>query len=146
MTLRDDHASGRLWLAAGALTGLLAVAFGALASHFLVGLPADRAGWIDVALRYQILHGAALLALGILASRRPARLLDAAGWAFAGGLLVFSGLLYAMALGAPRWLGALVPLGGLSYMIGWVALLLFALRRPTRLAPRSGAVDSEGSE
>jgi uncharacterized membrane protein YgdD (TMEM256/DUF423 family) len=133
-------------LAAGALTGLLAVVFGAVASHGLQGLPPDRAGWIDVALRYQMLHSAAFLALGILKALRPARLLDAAGWAFVGGLLVFSGLLYAMALGAPRWLGALVPLGGLSYMIGWAALLAFALGRRAQGRPRPRAGTSEGSE
>lgn len=122
--------TGRLWLAAGAASGLLVVAFGAAASHLLGGLPDDRAGWIDTALRYQGLHSAALLAVGILAGRARSLLLDAAGLGFLLGLLVFSGLLYAMGLGAPRWLGAVVPLGGLAYMAGWAALLVFAVRRP----------------
>lgn len=129
--------TARLWLAAGALAGLLAVAFGAAASHLLGGLPADRAGWIDTALRYHMLHSATLLAVGILAGRGRSLLLDAAGAGFLFGLLVFSGLLYAMGLGAPRWLGAVVPLGGLSYMAGWAALLAYALRRPNAAGSRA---------
>ena len=134
MRSSDSHPAaagrGRAWLAVAALTGLTAVAIGAAASHLLGALPGDRAGWIDTALQYQMLHAAALLAVAILAAGRGARLLDLAGLCFVGGLLVFSGLLYAMGLGGPRWLGAVVPLGGLSYMAGWAALLLHALRAP----------------
>ncbi|SMF60674.1 Uncharacterized membrane protein YgdD, TMEM256/DUF423 family [Tistlia consotensis] len=129
--IEDDEMrpGGRPWLAVAAASGLLAVAFGAVASHALGGLPAERLAWIDTALRYHMLHSVALLGVAILAERRPSRLLAAAGVGFLAGLLLFSGLLYAMGLGAPRWLGAVVPLGGLSYMAGWAALLVFALRR-----------------
>ncbi len=122
--------TARRWLAIAALSGLLAVAFGAAASHLLGGLPAERAGWIDTGLRYHMLHSAALLGLAALAAAVPDRrrgLLEAAGGAFLLGLLVFSGLLYAMGLGAPRWLGAVVPLGGLAYMVGWLLLLACAV-------------------
>ncbi|MEX0759254.1 MAG: DUF423 domain-containing protein [Tistlia sp.] len=139
MTPIEEKPRARRWLAAGALSGLLAVAFGAFASHGLAGLPEERAGWIDIALRYQMLHSVALLAVGLLGGARPGRLLEGAGIAFVGGLLVFSGLLYAMGLGAPRWLGALVPLGGLSYLAGWGALLAFALKRPRRPETTEGS-------
>ena len=121
--------NGRLWLAAACASGLLAVAFGAAASHLLGGQAGGRADWIDTGLRYQMLHTAALLAVGILGMLAPSRLLDAAGTCFVAGMLVFSGLLYAMGLGGPRWLGALVPVGGLAYLLGWALLLVFALGR-----------------
>ena len=123
--------TARRWLAVAAVSGFLAVAFGAAASHLLGGLPAERSGWIDTGLRYHMLHSAALLGRAVLAAVRPGRgrrLLEAAGGAFLLGLAVFSGLLYAMGLGAPRWLGAVVPLGGLAYMAGWLLLLAYALR------------------
>lgn len=132
MKRADRRSDGRTWLAAGALAGLLAVVGGALASHALAGLPAERAAWVDTGLRYQMLHSAALLAVGILARAERARLLDLAGAAFVAGLLLFSGLLYARGLGAPAWTSRIVPVGGLSYMAGWVALLAFALKTRRR--------------
>lgn len=132
MSEHDEISAGSLWLAVAAASGLLAVAFGAVASHALGDLPAERLGWIDTALRYHMLHSVALLAVGILAGRVHSRLPGIAGGCFVAGLLLFSGLLYAMGLGAPRWLGAVVPLGGLSYMAGWGALLVFALRSRRR--------------
>lgn len=128
MERADGRTEGWIWLAAGALAGLLAVVGGALASHLLAGMPAERAAWVDTGLRYQMLHGAALLVVGVLARAERARLLDLAGAAFVAGLLLFSGLLYARGLGAPAWVGRAVPVGGLSYMAGWAALLVFALK------------------
>ncbi len=52
----------------------------------------------------------------------------AAGWAFVAGILVFSGTVYALAFGAPRWLGAITPIGGLCFLAGWVLLAWSALR------------------
>ena len=67
-------------------------------------------------------------ALAIALSGR-AGLVRRGGWAFILGVLVFSGCLYAMAVGAPRWLGAIVPLGGLSFLAGWALVAAGATRR-----------------
>ena len=57
------------------------------------------------------------------------RALDVAGWCFLAGILIFSGLCYALALGGPKYLGAIVPMGGVAFIVGWVALAVGALRK-----------------
>ena len=56
----------------------------------------------------------------------------APAWAFLGGSLVFSGTVYALALGAPSWLGAVTPIGGTALLVGWVLFALRALRAEPR--------------
>lgn len=119
----------RAFLAFAGLFGATGVALGAWAAHGLAAvIDPQGLAWVDTGLRYQLLHAAALLGLAAWLRQGGDRLLAAAGWLFAAGVLVFSGLLYAMALGAPRWLGAVVPLGGLSMIAGWLAVLLAALK------------------
>src|ERR1700761_8051742 len=98
-----------------ALSGACAVIAGAYGAHGASGLAAD---WLKTGSHYQMVHAvAALVALG-----RP--LGRVAGWGFVGGSAVFAGTLYAMAFGAPHWLGAVTPLGGLAMILGWCALAL----------------------
>lgn len=119
----------RIWLLLAAISGFLAVGLGAFAAHGLQGrLDAKALGWIDTGLRYQMFHALALIGVALLSRDGTQLALQIAGWSFALGTLLFCGLLYAMALGAPRWLGAVVPLGGLAFLGGWVALAWFALR------------------
>jgi uncharacterized membrane protein YgdD (TMEM256/DUF423 family) len=119
----------RFCLNFAALNGFLAVAAGAFGAHSLraqvAGLPPEEAakilGWVATGSQYQLLHAAALLALAALAPRLGPK----AYWAahgFAWGALLFSATLYLMALGAPRWLGAVTPLGGLGMLLGWLSL------------------------
>ncbi|MEO0981137.1 MAG: DUF423 domain-containing protein [Pseudomonadota bacterium] len=106
----------RLALAASVL-GFAAVALGAFGAHALDGrLSGEATGWWETATLYALVHAAAALALGFGASAPGAR---RAGWAFLFGTLVFAGSLYAMALGAPRWFGAITPIGGLGFLAGW---------------------------
>ena len=113
------------WLAAG-VSGFTAVALGAFGAHALKGILAgEAADWWRTAVLYQGLHVAPLLALGL--APHPGRLARVAGWAFIAGTLLFSGSLYAMALGGPRGLGAVTPLGGLAFLAGWACLALMAL-------------------
>jgi len=109
------------WTMIGALTGLLGVGLGAFGAHGLksVATPEGLAWW-ETGARYQLIHALALVLLGLLQHHRPGG--EAAGWSFLLGTLVFSGTLYAMALGAPRWFGAITPLGGLGLMLGWLLL------------------------
>ncbi|MFN7339594.1 MAG: DUF423 domain-containing protein [Opitutia bacterium] len=110
--------------AAGALAAALAVGLGAFGAHGLkerlAALPA-AAGWWETATLYLLVHAAAVAVLPASSSRlgRACLLL---------GALVFAGTLYAMALGAPRWLGAVTPLGGTALIVGWLCLGLAAAK------------------
>jgi uncharacterized membrane protein YgdD (TMEM256/DUF423 family) len=78
----------------------------------------------DVAARYQMYHALALLAVGILATGQPKRLFDATGVLFCIGVFVFSGCLYAYVLtGAKLW-AMVVPIGGVSFLAGWLTLAI----------------------
>ena len=103
-----------------AIAGASGVALGAFGAHGLEQqFPgADTQVW-DTAVLYHLVHALALLALGTTAARG----LRVTAWAFALGILLFSGSLYALALGAPGWLGPVTPLGGLAFVAGWLALL-----------------------
>jgi uncharacterized membrane protein YgdD (TMEM256/DUF423 family) len=122
----------RFWLMAAAASGFLAVALGAFAAHGLQGrMSAEQAGWFATGLRYHMFHVAGLLAVALLfrSAVGSSLALTVAGWGFLLGSAVFCGLLYVMALGGARWLGAVVPLGGLAFLAGWASLFFYALRR-----------------
>lgn len=120
--------SAKLWLALGAGYGFVGVALGAFGAHALKArlAPEMLAIW-RTAVEYHFYHALALVLVGVLALQRPARALDVSGAAFALGILVFSGSLYALALSGVRGLGAVTPLGGLLFLAGWAALLWAAI-------------------
>ena len=113
-----------LFISLGALSGLLAVAFGAFGAHALRGRLDDYAmGVFETAVQYHFYHALALVAVGLLALHQPqAALLRSSGWLFLLGLVVFSGSLYALSLSGIKWLGAITPLGGLAFIAGWGCL------------------------
>ena len=108
--------TSRRLIAVGALLAGFAVLLGAFGAHALKAmLSAEALGWWHTAVEYQIWHALAVVGIGLSGTARfrlPA-------WLMAGGALIFSGTLYAMALGAPRWLGAVTPLGGAAMIAGW---------------------------
>ena len=114
----------KLCWAGGACLGFLGVATGALGAHGLKEhLSAEELGWWHTGSQYALWHACALLAVALCQGRRPAlRGLSLAGPAFLGGALLFSGTLWAMAIGGPRWLGAVTPLGGLALLFAWACL------------------------
>lgn len=115
---------GMIWVRAGAILGALAVAAGAFGAHALRDrLDARALGWFETAAHYQIVHALALVAVGLLAgSGRAGVATNAAGWSFLVGTLIFAGTLDGLALGGPRWLGAITPIGGTLLIVGWLAL------------------------
>ena len=124
--------TARRILAAGALFALLSVAAGAFGAHGLrESLDAYRLGIFETAARYQMYHALALLAVGIGAAtgRFSTRWLRASALSFGAGILLFCGSLYALALGAPGSMGAITPVGGLLFMVGWLILSIAVLRR-----------------
>jgi uncharacterized membrane protein YgdD (TMEM256/DUF423 family) len=76
----------------------------------------------ETGVRYQMYHALALLATAALLSRSDGRAMLVAGWSFTTGILIFSGSLYALALTGVTMLGAITPIGGVAFLVGWVAL------------------------
>jgi len=113
----------RLFFAIGSLSGFIGVALGAFAAHALKSrLDADLLATFEVGVRYQMYHAFALLAVGWAQTRWPGPVLDAGGWLFVAGTVVFSGSLYLLSLTGLRWLGAFTPIGGLALLAGWLCL------------------------
>lgn len=126
----------RRHLTLGAISAGLAVALGAFAAHALKNrLDPQALATFEVGVRYQMYHALALLAVGLLAERRPSRLLVWSGALFLAGTLLFSGSLYALSLSGVRWLGAITPFGGVAFLAGWGCLAAAALRLPRSAAP-----------
>jgi len=117
------------WIVIGGVWGCIGVALGALGAHQLKEtLGAEQLEWWSTAALYHLLHAPAIALAGLVQISRGRG--GAAGWALFIGSLVFSGTLYALALGAPSWLGAITPIGGLGLMAGWVLLALAGRSRP----------------
>lgn len=134
--------SPRVMLMLGATSGFLSVAFGAFGAHGLkhrVG--PDLLAIFHTGVDYQALHAIALLACGLLALHRPSRSLGAAGWCFVVGSLIFSGSLYVLTLTGLRWLGAITPIGGVAFLIGWACLIYAAWQ--FRQTPHQGSVQGK---
>jgi uncharacterized membrane protein YgdD (TMEM256/DUF423 family) len=130
--------NGKTWLISGAVFGLLAVAIGAFGAHGLEkavatwDLTADQQAqrlhnW-EVGVRYQMYHALALVLLGTLSFGRPALGTKTAGAAWILGILIFSGCLYLYVLTGWKQFGMIVPIGGVSLLVGWLALAVAALR------------------
>jgi uncharacterized membrane protein YgdD (TMEM256/DUF423 family) len=112
----------RVWLIAAAVGGFLSVAAGAAAAHLAAG---ERAAeLLRTGALYGTVHAAALIAVTAIAESRD-RLglaLTIAGWSFAGGMLLFSLSLFALALTGREWFGLITPFGGAGLLVGWAAL------------------------
>jgi uncharacterized membrane protein YgdD (TMEM256/DUF423 family) len=110
----------RLFWTLGCIFALLAVAAGAFGAHALRSRMApDLLAVFETGARYQMYHALALLAVAWGAERWPGGGAAAAGWAFVAGIVLFSGSLYVLALTGVRWLGAVTPLGGVAFLVGW---------------------------
>lgn len=104
----------------------LAVAVGAFGAHALRPLleANERTETFELAVRYQFYHAFAILFSGMLMIHFPSRLLKHAVWCFSGGILLFSGSLYALSLSGVRALGAITPVGGVLFIAGWLLVYL----------------------
>lgn len=120
----------KLTLALAACAGFFGVALGAFGAHGLRDklTPAALATY-QTAVQYQFIHGLALFGVALLMQRMGEKpLLISSATAFLFGILLFSGSLYWLALGGPRWLGPVTPLGGVGFLLGWALLMIAALR------------------
>jgi uncharacterized membrane protein YgdD (TMEM256/DUF423 family) len=118
----------KVFVTIGALSGFLAVAAGAFGAHALrERLSADMLAVFQTGVTYQMYHALALVGVAILLGRFSvdgSAWLSASGWLFLAGTLLFSGSLYALALSGTTWLGAITPLGGVAFLLGWLALAI----------------------
>lgn len=113
-------------LAFAAASGFFAVGLGAFAAHGLRDrLTPEMLSVFHTGVQYQMYHSLALIGVVILAKVLGVNVwLQASGWLFLAGILLFSGSLYVLALGGPRILGPITPLGGLFFLLGWLSLLI----------------------
>lgn len=114
----------KLFITLAALSGMLAVTFGAFGAHALrTRLDEHALGVFQTAVQYHFYHSLALLAVGVIALSQPqTALLRSSGYLFMVGIVVFSGSLYLLSMSGLRWLGAITPLGGLAFIAGWGCL------------------------
>jgi len=131
------------WLAIGAALMLLGVLFGAFGAHVAAArLAPHDLEILRTGVTYQQFHALGLVLIASLArdTGEPG-LLRVAARLLCVGIVVFSGSLYALAFGGPRVLGAITPLGGLAFLVGWATLLWHALR-VVRHPARSSSPDA----
>ena len=128
-----------MWFKSAAIVAALAVAIGAFGAHALPSflekqelddsVIAEREATYETGARYHMYHALALLVCA--REYRKSRAATVSRWAMLAGITLFSGCLYANALTGIKWLGAIVPLGGISFIVGWIALALTPFGSPT---------------
>ena len=119
----------RFFFLSGAVAAFIAIALGAFGAHSLkTKLSADMLNIFEIGVRYQMYHALGLIAVAWATTRWPEANLNAAGWAFIVGIVVFSGSLYLLSATDIRWFGAITPIGGLAFLIGW-AILIWSIGR-----------------
>ena len=115
----------KTFLLVGALFSFLGVAFGAFGAHSLRGrLSPEMLAVFETGVRYQMYHALAILLVGLMMSPMGGWAIHTAGWAFVIGIVVFSGSLYLLALTGTTMFGAITPIGGLAFLVGWGCLIL----------------------
>src|SRR5690242_12378967 len=115
----------RTFLLIAALAGFTGVALGAFGAHGLRGrLTPEMLAVFETGVRYQMYHALALFGTGLLMARMSGWLIATAAWAFVAGIVLFSGSLYALAFTGVTMLGAITPIGGLAFLVGWACLAI----------------------
>ena len=119
----------KTFLLAGAIAAFLGVAFGAFGAHGLrTRISPDMLAVFETGVRYQMYHALALLVTGLILARMDGWLIHLAGWAFVVGIVLFSGSLYALALTGTSMFGAITPIGGVAFLLGWACLIVAGLQ------------------
>ncbi|MEP1031982.1 DUF423 domain-containing protein [Ekhidna sp.] len=120
----------KLFLIISSISGMLAVGLGAFGAHaFKDKLAAEGTlNTFQTAVQYQFYHTLALLGIALLMIKYESQWLSYAGYSLTFGTLIFSGSLYILCFSGMKWLGAITPVGGLLFILGWIFLLMFALK------------------
>ncbi|MDR6879223.1 uncharacterized membrane protein YgdD (TMEM256/DUF423 family) [Bacillus sp. 3255] len=120
----------KLFVLLGSLNAFLSVALGAFGAHILKGkLTPEKLDVFQTGVHYHMIHAVALLAIAILSDKLASTsLVNASGWLIFIGIILFSGSLYALSLTGLKIFGPITPLGGVSFLVGWVLLAIAALK------------------
>lgn len=120
----------RLFLALGSINAALAVMLGAFGAHGLKSrLTTEMLEIYQTGVDYHFYHALGLLAVGLVAYHLPeSTWLKWSGWLMLAGIIIFSGSLYVLSISGIRWLGAITPIGGLSFIIAWLFLTIAVLK------------------
>jgi uncharacterized membrane protein YgdD (TMEM256/DUF423 family) len=120
----------KLFLFTGSIVMALSVMIGAFGAHGLEPRLTERMMKnYQTGVQYHMIHGIGLLVVGLVALRLTSSgMLNGAGWSFVIGIILFSGSLYVMALTGITKLGAITPIGGLAFIVGWVLLATAVIR------------------
>ena len=115
------------WIGIAAVNMAIAVALGAFGAHGLEGrVSIQQLEWWHTATLYLFVHALGLLLVGLLI--RLKYITQTTAWLLQIGIVIFAGSLYAMTLGAPRWFGAITPIGGVLMIAGWLWLAVSAFK------------------
>ena len=120
----------KIFIIMGAINAFLAVALGAFGAHGLEGKvePKYLETW-KTGVTYQMFHAVGILFIGILLGKLPANaLLSWSGWLMLIGIILFSGSLYVLTLTKISILGAITPLGGVSFLVAWILIIIAAVK------------------
>lgn len=121
--------SARLLLGLGAINAAIAVVLGAFGAHGLrTRLGADMLAVWHTAVQYHFYHALGLLLIGLVALQLPSAGVKWSGLLMCGGILIFCGSLYALALSQVRWLGAITPIGGVAFIAAWIVFAVAVFR------------------
>ncbi|MGE7875877.1 DUF423 domain-containing protein [Peribacillus muralis] len=119
----------KLFIILGAINGFIAVALGAFGAHGLEGKIPDKylETW-QTAVQYQMFHAVGLLVIGLLAGKISSPLINWSGWLMLIGIILFSGSLFVLSVTQIKVLGAITPLGGVSFLAAWVLMIIAAYK------------------
>ncbi|MBC1694536.1 DUF423 domain-containing protein [Listeria welshimeri] len=114
---------------AGAIFAGLAVLFGAFGAHALKDVLGRYASTWETGVQYQMFHAVGILIIGLLMEKQTSRLYNWAAILFSVGIVFFSGSLYVLSISKVTVLGAITPIGGVCFVVGWFLLILGVSKR-----------------
>lgn len=128
--LEEDYIMGKLFIILGGSFAFLSVVLGAFGAHGLKNkLTKDMLDIFQTGVHYQMVHALGLIGVGILLYMfSPSPSLHWSGWAMVFGIVIFSGSLYVLSLSGIKWLGAITPIGGILFLVGWLMLVFAAFK------------------
>ncbi|CCB86413.1 MULTISPECIES: DUF423 domain-containing protein [Parachlamydia] len=117
--------SPKILLVLGTLFALAAVTIGSFGAHYLKNrLATEALTTFEIGVRYQMYHALALVLVALICLLYPQAALMTAGWCFVLGMMLFCGSLYALACTGVKWWGAVTPIGGITFLVGWIFFLI----------------------
>ncbi len=125
-----DKTSRQILITGGIICGL-SVVIGAFGAHYLkpLLLDNDKLSAFQTGVQYQIFHGLAILATGLIYQVHSNKFLKTAFWLFLTGVLLFSGSLYLLGVTNERLFGPVTPIGGICFMVGWIYFIM-GIKKP----------------